>query len=153
MTKRIKFLTYGLFLPALFLLGAGCGSEDDLNLGPSNNQQIFGDWRLNEIIRSVCDDADNNLRRPCNDCHTLKMSTEGTFEITNDDDELLSQGVFTVRNDTEIRFDPGIFTSEGVSTVRYDLISGAMKFSYKDENTFCSVIESYIISSNNVGGS
>lgn len=153
MTKRNKFLVYGFLLSGLLLLGPGCGDpSENPDLGPSNNQQIFGDWRLSEIIRSVCDDADNNLRRPCNPCHTLTMSTEGTFVITNDDDEQLSQGVFTVRNDTDITFDPGIFTTEGVSSVRYDLIKGAMKFSYQDQNTLCSVIESYILVNNTVGG-
>lgn len=143
---------FPVVLLAVLIAGFSCNPQNPEDLGPSNNQQMFGDWRFGEIVRSGCDDADNNLRRPCDDCHNLTLSTEYTFQITNDRDELLSQGTFRVLNETTVLFDPGIFTTEGVSSVRYSLITGAMKFQYTDPMTECEVTELYVVNSKNVGG-
>lgn len=147
-----RFFVCGFSVILVALLGLACNPDDPSNLGPSNNQQIFGEWRENELIRSGCDNANNNYRRPCDDCNTLTLETDYTFRLTNDDDELISQGIFTVRNESDITFDPGIFDSQGVSSVRYSLITGAMQFSYTDANTECAVIESYLVSSGSGGG-
>lgn len=152
MLLRNRYLLCGFSVILIALIGLACDPEDPSNLGPSNSQQIFGEWRLSEIIRNGCDDADNNYRRACDECPTLTMDTDYTFRITNDDKELITQGTFDVKNDTDITFDPGIFTTQGVSSVRYSLITGAMKFNYTDMTTLCSVTESYLVSSGNAGG-
>lgn len=145
-----RFLVYGFSIALLFFAGPACNPDDPSNLGPSDSQQIFGEWRESELIRSGCTDANNNYRRPCDDCNILSLDTEYSFRLSNDD-ELLVIGTYRVVNDTDISFDPSIFDTEGVSSVRYDLIKGAMKFSYTDRNTGCAVIESYLVNTT-VGG-
>lgn len=134
------------------LLSLGCDDNDDSNFGPSNNQQIFGNWRMSELIRSGCNDADNNLRRVCNDCFSLAINTDNSFQLTNDKEELITQGTFRLANETDITFDPGIFNTDGVSSVKYSLFTGALKFTYQDENTLCNVTESYLVKNTTGGG-
>lgn len=152
MHRPNRFFIGGCSVILVALFAMNCNTDDPTNLGPSNNQQIFGEWRENELIRSGCDDANNTYRRPCDVCNTLTMKRDYSFELTNDDKDLITQGTFTVRNETDITFDPGIFDSEGVSSVRYRLFTGTMEFSYTDENTLCAVIESYVVSSGSAGG-
>jgi hypothetical protein len=147
-----KHTLFSLVLLVILFAGVGCNPLNPEDLGPSNNQQIFGEWKLGEILRSRCFDADNNYRRSCEDCHILTLNTEYSFQITNDKDELLSQGTFRVLNETDILFDPGIFTTESVSKARYSLITGAMKFEYTDPMTLCEVTEVYVVNSKNVAG-
>ena len=113
--------------------------------GAGSGQEIYANWRLSEIIRNGCDDANNNFRRPCTECHLLIMKTDGSYEMLDPDDNLIKQGSFRLINDEDITFDPSIFTSEFITSARYSLISGALKFDYSDEMTECAVTESYLL--------
>ena len=152
MNTSLKGLkNFSLLILVLFSLSA-CNPTPDPDFEQGNGQQIFEVWQLNEIIRKGCDDANNNFRRPCTECHTLVMNTDNSYWVENEDKALVLQGNFRIVNDTDIIFDPGIFTTDGVSSVTYSLFKGALKFDYTDNETDCVVTEAYVVKGNSVSG-
>jgi len=147
--RSLRNLTLLFFI--LFSLST-CKDDSIPEFEQGNNQQIFESWRLDEIIRKGCDDANNNFRRPCVECPLLVMNTDNSYYIEGEDQTLLQQGTFRVVDDTEIIFDPGIFTTMGVSNARYSLFKGAIKFDYRDGDTACAVTEAYLVNGNNIAG-
>lgn len=151
--KNASATAKGLFTACMVLaLILTCDPGPGPEPGFGNNQQIFERWRLDEIVRNGCDDANNNFRRPCTECHLLIMNTDGSYEMLDEENELIKQGTFRVLNDDDIIFDPSVFTSEFVTSARYSLIRGALKFNYTDDMTECAVTESYLVSGSSVSG-
>lgn len=149
---RSRYLPKGIFLWLLAIAVVGCSPGPGPDPGLGNNQQIFENWRLAEIIRVGCDDANNNFRRPCTECPLLIMNTDNSYQLIGEDDALIQQGTFRIFNEDDILFDPSIFTNENVTNARYSLFKGALKFVYTDARTDCSVTESYLVSGNAVSG-
>ena len=150
--NTLKALKKPFLLFSVLLALSACRDDPGPDFGSADGQQIFESWQFNEIIRKGCTDANNNLRRPCSNCHSLIMRTDNTFEVKDIDDALVMQGNFRLVDDTDIVFDPSIFTNEEISNVRYSLLKGALKFDYDDPSTDCAVTEAYVVAGNNVSG-